>query len=216
MNNASQSSEPSPSQRKERDRRLRVEDFLRAAERLFAEKGYRQTTMEDIARLAEYGTGTIYRYFESKEGLYGELLERKLAAYLDHLRERFESEATPRGKLRALVHGKMEFFRQNREFLRIYVQEFVPRTSTLAAGLTPEALELRDRCLAMTREAVETGMRTGDFRTADPDLVVTAISGLTNELVLHCLRELDGERIGEIDAFVTDFVEHGLLAGAQA
>lgn len=193
-----------------------MEDFLRAAERLLAEKGYQQTTMEDIARLAEYGTGTIYRYFESKEALYGELLERKLAAYFDHLRERFESEATPRGKLRALMHGKMDFFRQNRAFLRIYVQEFVPESSTLVAGLTPEARELRERCLAMTREAVEAGMRSGDFRSADPDLVVTAISGLTSELVLHCLRESDGERLGEIDAFVTDFVENGLVAGGRS
>jgi hypothetical protein len=67
----------------------------------------------------------------------------------------------------------------------------------------------------MTRETVEAGMRSGDFRAANPDLVVTAISGLTSELVLHCLRDLDGECIGEIEAFVTDFVENGLVAGGR-
>jgi len=192
-----------------------VEDFLRAAERLFAEKGYRQTTMEDIARLAEYGTGTIYRYFESKEALYGELLERKLAAYLDHLRERFDAQASPRDRLRTLVRAKMDFFRQNREFLRIFAQEFVPEATSMAAALTPEARELRERCLTMTREAIEEGMRSGEFRSADPVLVVTAISGLTNEILLRYLRAPEGEHIGEIEAFMTDFMERGLLAGER-
>lgn len=204
-----------PFPRKERDRRLRVEDFLRAAEQLFAEKGYGQTTMEDIARLAEYGTGTIYRYFESKEALYGELLERKLAAYLDHLMVRYESESSPPGKLRALLHGKMDFFAQNREFMRIFVQEFVPECSTMAAALTPKARELRGRCLALMRETVEAGIRSGDFKAMDPDLAVAAISGLGNELLLHCIRELDGERLGEAESFMMAFVENGLTAGGR-
>lgn len=199
--------------RKERDRRLRVDDFLRAAEQLFSEKGYGQTAMEDIARLAEYGTGTIYRYFESKEALYGELLERKMAAYLEHLVAQYEAETTPRGKLRALLHGKVDFFARNREFMRIFVKEFVPECSTMAAALTPEARELRGRCLALLRDTIEAGIRSGDFRAMDPDLAVAAISGLGNELLLHCIRDLDGEGLGEAEGFMMAFIESGLASG---
>lgn len=215
LNLDSQDNASVPSPRRERDKRLRVEDFLRAAERLFAEKGYRQTTMEDIARLAEYGTGTIYRYFDSKEALYGELLERKMAAYLDHLLARYESETTPRGKLRALLHGRMDFFGQNREFMRIFVKEFVPECSTLAAGLTPEARELRARCLELMRETIEAGVRSGDFKPVDPGLAVAAISGLANEMLLHCIREMDGEHIGEVESVMMSFIENGLVSGER-
>jgi len=192
---------------------LRVEDFLSAAERLFAEKGYRQTTMEDIARSAEYGTGTIYRYFESKDALYGELFERKLAAYLDHLRERLTASASPRARLRTLVHAKMDFFRQNREFLEIFAQEFVATAPSIDAALTPEALDLRAQCLEVIRDVIKEGLRSGDFRaTMDPDLAVAAISGLSNELLLHCLRSGDVPT-EKVEAFMTDFIENGLAAG---
>ncbi len=49
--------------RKERDRRRREEDFLNAAEALFADKGYAETSMEDVAKKAKYTTGTNYGYF---------------------------------------------------------------------------------------------------------------------------------------------------------
>ncbi len=195
---------------------MRVGDFLRAAERLFAEKGYGPTTMEDIARLAEYGTGTIYRYFASKEALYGELLEGKLAAYLEHLLGRYEAETSPWGKLSALLHGKMDFFAQNREFMRIYVKEFVPECSSIMVGLPPRARELRGRCLALMREAIEAGVRSGDFRAVDVDLAVAAISGLGNELLLHCIRVRGGESIGEAESFMMAFIEKGLLSGGRS
>lgn len=41
--------------------------ILAAAERLFAEKGTEKTTMDDIAREAEYSKATLYVYFQSKE-----------------------------------------------------------------------------------------------------------------------------------------------------
>ncbi|MFO1492115.1 MAG: helix-turn-helix domain-containing protein [Kiritimatiellia bacterium] len=57
--------------RKERDRQVRQDDFLSAAERLFAEKGYHHAAMEDIAKAAGYATGTIYRYFKSRRSFTG-------------------------------------------------------------------------------------------------------------------------------------------------
>ncbi len=191
---------------------MRVDDFLRAAERLFSVKGVYHTTMEDIARAAEYGTGTIYRYFESKEELYGALLHRKLAGYFEHLQGTVEAARGARERLRALIHGKFEFFRENHEFLRIYIRDVIPHAESLKAGLNPEAMALRERCLGMTREAVEEGVATGEFKAVDPDWVVNGIAGLTNELLLVCFREREGRGLEELEAFVMDWIERGLLA----
>lgn len=204
---------PPPSARKGLDRRLRVENFLQGAERLFAERGYGRTTMEDIARLAGYGTGTSYHYFESKESLYGELLERKMAAHLDHLREQHESQATPRGRIRALLHGKTGFFRRNRESMEIFVKESVPKPSLMDAALTPKARALLlDRCLALMRETIEAGIGSGDFGSADPDLAVAAISGLGNGVLLHSIRNVSRNGLVEAESFMATFVTRGLLA----
>lgn len=129
MNTKPRNETPPPSDRKGLDRRLRVEDFLQGAERLFAERGYGRTTMEDIARLAGYGTGTICRYFESKETLCGELIERKMATLLDHLRGQCESQASPWGKMWCLMRGNPDFFRRNRRLVEAesFMVTFVTR-----------------------------------------------------------------------------------------
>ncbi len=56
--------------RKERYRFLRKTDIIRAAEHVFALKGFHKATIQDIARQAQYATGTVYLYFEDKNSLY--------------------------------------------------------------------------------------------------------------------------------------------------
>ncbi|MES3630621.1 MAG: TetR/AcrR family transcriptional regulator [Longimonas sp.] len=50
--------------RRERERQMRREAMLRAAEVVFAQKGYTHATLGEIAERAEFGKGTLYNYFE--------------------------------------------------------------------------------------------------------------------------------------------------------
>ena len=76
------------SNRKERDRQLRRTDILRASEHVFAQKGYDNATMQDIAKEAQYATGTVYLYFKDKEALYFSLLEEKIFCMMSATREK--------------------------------------------------------------------------------------------------------------------------------
>lgn len=73
--------------RKEREKLYRRAEILSAAIPLFAEKGYESTTIDDIAEKAEYGKGTIYNYFNSKEDIYWAILEEIFNTYLQSLRQ---------------------------------------------------------------------------------------------------------------------------------
>lgn len=55
--------------RRKREKHLRRQTILRAAEILFARNGYRKTRIEDIADQAEVSVGTVYGYFQNKEDL---------------------------------------------------------------------------------------------------------------------------------------------------
>ena len=55
--------------RRLREKEQRYNTILKAAETLFAQKGYHQTSIEEIADLAEVSTGSVYLYFKSKEDL---------------------------------------------------------------------------------------------------------------------------------------------------
>ena len=48
---------------------LHREQIMKAAEALFTEKGYEQTTIDDISKASQYSRRTLYAYYESKEDI---------------------------------------------------------------------------------------------------------------------------------------------------
>ncbi len=61
--------------RKEREKHARQQEILQAARVLFAEKGYHDTTLEEIAHKAEFAKGTIYNYFANKDEMFYGIIE---------------------------------------------------------------------------------------------------------------------------------------------
>lgn len=64
------------SERKQREKEIRRNDIIEAAERVFFSKGYSTSTMDDVAKEAEFSKRTVYVYFKSKEQLYFEIMIR--------------------------------------------------------------------------------------------------------------------------------------------
>jgi len=65
-------------ERKERERELRSESIIDAAERIFFDKGFEHATMNDVAEEAELSKGALYLYFHSKNELCMAILQRSL------------------------------------------------------------------------------------------------------------------------------------------
>ncbi len=69
--------------------------FLDAAERLFATRGYRDSTMEIIAGEAGYSRGSIYRHFPTRESLVEALVQRTTQRHMAGILERVPEDAGP-------------------------------------------------------------------------------------------------------------------------
>lgn len=80
------------------------QQILRAAERLFTSRRFHEVTLDDVARTARVGKGTIYRYFQNKDDLF----LRVAASGHDELRaliERIAAEPLPfEEQLRSMLH----------------------------------------------------------------------------------------------------------------
>ncbi|MGK0468421.1 TetR/AcrR family transcriptional regulator [Clostridium sp.] len=61
-------------ERREKERLVRKNGMIDAAERVFFKKGFENSTMDDIAKEAEFTKKTIYSYFKNKEELYYEIM----------------------------------------------------------------------------------------------------------------------------------------------
>lgn len=94
--------------------------ILRAAERVFAEKGYTQATISEIAKLSAISEGTIYEYFENKEDLLLSIPERRFKEHIDALEEIFEIK-DPSRKLRRLIRYHFSLYLRERDFLKVFL-----------------------------------------------------------------------------------------------
>src|SRR5919202_1589992 len=88
--------------RERKDAQRNMERVLRAAHALFAERGA-DVTMEEVARRAGVGVGTIYRRFPSKEHLFAAVSHAACADMHHCLIEAASEERDPVSKLRALI-----------------------------------------------------------------------------------------------------------------
>jgi TetR/AcrR family transcriptional regulator, repressor of fatR-cypB operon len=92
--------------RKERERLFKRQEIVNAARTVFASRGFSAATLDEIAEKAEFGKGTLYNYFQSKE----ELFETVIADVLDEILEIAVSTCVGPGK--SLKESYLGFARQ--------------------------------------------------------------------------------------------------------
>lgn len=163
------------SSRKERDRQLRRSDILKAAEHLFALKGYHEATIRDIAKEAQYATGTVYLHFKDKEVLYFALLEEKMKSMFFILKEKIGQVKDARRKLEIFVQEGLVFFEKNQDFFRIFISEGNELFSDRKILKSPTGLQTQEYTTSLMKEAQEQGVVSKDFDAGQISEVLISI-----------------------------------------
>jgi len=89
---------------KEKQRREREALILKVAEEVLAEKGYRDTSVDEIAARVGIAKGTVYLHFASKEELVVALFERDMQNFLQVVARHVASTASAHDKMEAILH----------------------------------------------------------------------------------------------------------------
>src|SRR5262245_25077034 len=103
---------------------FRCSEILVAARKVFAEKGFADATVDDIADAAGLAKGTLYLYFPSKRELYLGALKTGITELVERSRSGMAAASGIREKLRVFVRTRLEGVEQNRDFFKIYHSEF--------------------------------------------------------------------------------------------
>ncbi len=106
--------------RKERERLARRQLILDAAIQVFAEKGFHQATMDDVADRAELGKGTLYYYFRSKDEILLQLLENNTREFFEEILQSISSEKNVIQMIRKVLLFYASYFNEHRLFFNIY------------------------------------------------------------------------------------------------
>ncbi len=195
--------------RKERDRHLRRNDILAAAERVFAEKGFHETRMEQIAQEAGYAAGTIYLYFADKETLYAALFIHKIEEMVAHVEAETAPATDPLDGLRRAVRAQFEFHDQNSAFFNHFVRQRLHGSPGKDDPWSEVVLHYR-RHFNVLVNLVERAQKRKLLRKAPSHLLASALLGFIIQIARGAQRE------GKSTPLVghTDFVCDLFLNGA--
>ena len=97
----------------------RREHLLSVARRIFAERGFQSTTMDDIAREAGFTKPILYQYFESKIELYREIVTQTAAKLLSSLGDAVAGADSPRSKIEVAFRVYFEMVVEETDAFRI-------------------------------------------------------------------------------------------------
>ena len=186
---------------KERQRREREALILQAAEDVFIEKGYYDTSMEEIAVRVGIAKGTIYLHFASKEALVVAILTRDMEIFLEELEVALATEQTARAKLAAFLKSMHTGLRRKRnQFLSSISYQGDVRCHLSEHG--HRIHELWEQMAHKVAGILEEGKAAGEFKATLPTrMMLCALFSLSSPHVF--------ERLGlEKDVPPEEFVEY--------
>jgi AcrR family transcriptional regulator len=139
------------------------ERLFRAALELFAQKGFAETTVEDITEAADVGKGTFFNYFPSKDHIllaFGEMQLCKLEAAIEMARR--TGEPMPEF-LRALGMRMTQEPTRNPAIIRALLQAYLSTTPVRAA-----MMDLQRRIHSLHTQMIQLGQDRGEIRNDLP------------------------------------------------
>jgi len=173
--------------RKEREHLTHRQEILSVAEKLFAAKGFFPTTMSQIAQKAEFGTGTLYKYFKSKEDLYFTLIDEKTDEINRLVKAELSKKIPVKERVERVLRLQFEFIEENRDFFRIYISERNRFEWTVKEDLGRRIHDKMVTYIKILAKVMREGIKEGEFIPKDPTDLAHALVGIVNSFVFEWL-----------------------------
>ncbi len=173
------SSEPLAPSRRERRRADIRERLFQSALHLFAQKGFAETTVEDITEAADVGKGTFFNYFPSKDHILLAFSDMQLAKLEQSINGLAASQQPLREFMRSLVLRMTEEPLRNPGMIRALLLGYLSSNPVREAMINKQ-----NRAHALHKQMVEIGQERGEIRK---DLPAAEIAHVFRQTILGTL-----------------------------
>ena len=204
---------------------MRRRAMLDAAQAVFAEKGYADATLDEIADRAEFGKGTLYNYFEGgKEDLLFAVFEDVIREMEDLIhtvfREGIEGDRSLRDAFHTFVERHFELIRDRQNLFLILVREAHLMAFSEDADKVQFFRTQQQRLLEALIPALEDAMESGEIRSLPPSSVANLLLANVRGMGTHCTLEerhcaCDDQTFLEDPRQAADFLTALLFDGLQ-
>jgi len=188
MNRESHSLTESPAKhlpRKEREKLLRRREIIEAAKRVFAEKGYRNATLEEIAAAAEFGKGTIYNYFECKEELFIAIMDGTFDEVTELASKAMAISGVSREKFKQLAFNLLLYYKHNLDFFRLLMREVNQFQLEVRKTNVKRIMNRLLRISEILAEALRRDIRAKRVKNHNPSIMATMFLNLIHSFFMR-------------------------------
>src|SRR5262245_61872980 len=185
------------------------EAILRAAIRVFANSGYFNSKVADIAREAGVADGTVYLYFRSKEEILHSIFDRKMEEAIAEGRKQIDGLTDPAEKLRRIANLHLERLGADRDLAVVFQVELRGSTKFMeefsAAGFA--------EYLGLIRATIEEGQRQGLFRPElNAKVMAKILFGALDEMATNWILSKKRYKLAAMADQVLDIFLNGVSA----
>ncbi len=172
-----------------------VKKITQKALKVFVQKGFFETTVEDIARAAGVAKGTIYLYFKDKPSIYTKTIDHHLAFALNEVAEIEMTEISAKNKLIKIANY---FFNHMQHFNSLFPAVSFENISLAGKILKDLKKVLTIRLAQITKvisRIIKEGTFRGEFRKIDPDVTAIVFLNIVRAAIVANLLLAQSEKI---------------------
>ncbi|TSA23490.1 TetR family transcriptional regulator [bacterium] len=146
--------------------------IIQVAQNIFSKYGLIKTTVDEIAKAARMGKASLYHYFQSKEDIFKEVVEKENKYLKEKIREAIINEDTPQKKMKIYILKKMEYLKELVNINSALKDEYLEHYAFIEKIRKKNSREE----LFTIREILQEGEDNGIFDISDIELTAFAIA----------------------------------------
>ncbi|MRX71445.1 TetR family transcriptional regulator [Bacillus lacus] len=153
--------------------------ILEAAANSFAQYGYKATTMEQVARLANVGKGTIYTFFKNKEELFDEIVSSLLKEMRDEADKAIDQNSSFFENVHRALYRILEYRRKHQLTIKIFQE-----SAELGTPAVQEVVQrLEKMIIDHIKSRISVAIQKGELQDCDPELTAFVMLKLYISLI---------------------------------
>lgn len=183
--------------------------IISCAARLFAERGFEQTSLQDVAGAVGMSKAAVYHYFRSKQVIYDEIVVGLLEGLHERVEPKVLAETRPEERVAVFMRAHAEYFEEN----YVGFVTLLHGVSGIGAAVgSARQVAVRDRYELFLRKLIEEGIAAGVFVADDVVLTARGILSMLNWMS-RWFKPGGSRRAVDVAEHYSRMVHHGLLRG---
>lgn len=188
-------------------RKVMRSKILNAGIEMFAEKGFHQTRMSEIAMKARVADGTIYRYFVNKDDLLISCFEEIITVKLDEVKASLEKIPNKGDKLISFIDAHIKVFTENPSIAKFMILEL--RQSPEFYKKYPNFWPIK-RYLAYLKKLCEEAIEAGKIKPVNPSVLTIMLFGMMDYVLMEWALTDKIDSLDNIKNEIQKILENGI------